>query len=182
MTTDAALDKDVQDQVAQICRDSRAAARVLATATRATKDAALRAMADELENSAAEIVEANGEALRRGEENGLTTGLLDRLRLDEARISGIADAPCELAALPAPVGEVVRGSTLASGLRLRQVRVPMAVVGMVYEARPHVTVDAAGLALKSGNAVVLRGGSAAAGSNRAILSVLQRALEARGLP
>src|SRR5690625_5847278 len=85
MTTDAALDKDVQDQVAQICRDSRAAARVLATATRATKDAALRAMADELENSAAEIVEANGEDLRRGEENGLTTGLLDRLRLDEAR-------------------------------------------------------------------------------------------------
>src|SRR5690625_6398448 len=83
MTTDAALDKDVQDQVAQICRDSRAAARVLATATRATKDAALRAMADELENSAAEIVEANGEDLRRGEENGLTTGLLDRLRLDE---------------------------------------------------------------------------------------------------
>src|SRR5690625_6306986 len=182
MTTDAALDKDVQDQVAQICRDSRAAARVLATATRATKDAALRAMDDELESSAAEIVEAKGEDLRRGEENGLTTGLLDRLRLDEARISGIADALRELAALPDPVGEVVRGSALANGLRLRQVRVSLGVVGMIYEARPNVTVDAAGLALKSGNAVVLRGGSAAADSNRAIISVLQRALEARGLP
>src|SRR5690625_5593298 len=173
MTTDAALDKDVQDQVAQICRDSRAAARVLATATRATKDAALRAMADELENSAAEIVEANGEDLRRGEENGLPTGLLDRLRLDEARISGIADALRELAALPDPVGEVVRGSTLPNGLRLRQVRVPMGVVGMIYEARPNVTVDAAGLALKSGNAVVLRGGSAAADRSEEHTSELQ---------
>src|SRR5690625_3068043 len=182
MTTDAALDKDVQDQVAQICRDSRAAARVLATATRATKDAALRAMADELENSAAEIVEANGEDLRRGEENGLTAGLLDRLRLDEARISGIADALRELAALPDPVGEVVRGSTLPNGLRLRQVRVPMGVVGMIYEARPNVTVDAAGLALKSGNAVVLRGGTAAADSNQEIVEVLGQALRDVGLP
>lgn len=182
MTNDADLDQGIQDQVAKICRDSRSAARVLATATRATKDAALRAMADELEKSAAEIVTANAEDLKRGEENGLTTGLLDRLRLDEARISAIADALRELAALPDPVGEVVRGSTLPNGLRLRQVRVPMGVVGMIYEARPNVTVDAAGLALKSGNAVVLRGGSAAADSNRAIINVLQRALEGRGLP
>src|SRR5699024_4569697 len=92
------------------------------------------------------------------------------------------DALRELAALPDPVGEVVRGSTLPNGLRLRQIRVPMGVVGMIYEARPNVTVDAAGLALKSGNAVVLRGGSAAADSNRAIIRVLQRALEGRGLP
>lgn len=182
MTNDADLDQEIQDRVAQICRDSRAAARVLATATRATKDAALRAMADELENSAAEIITANGEDLRRGEENGLTTGLLDRLRLDEDRIKAIADALRELAALPDPVGEVVRGSTLPNGLRLRQVRVPMGVVGMIYEARPNVTVDAAGLTLKSGNAVILRGGSAAADSNRAIIKVLQRALESRGLP
>ncbi|HLS03417.1 MAG TPA: glutamate-5-semialdehyde dehydrogenase [Actinomycetales bacterium] len=182
MTTDAALDTHVQDQVTQICRDSRVAARVLATATRATKDAALRAMADELSAAAEEIIAANAEDLRRGEENGLTTGLLDRLRLDEARIQSIADALRELAALPDPVGEVVRGSTLPNGLRLRQVRVPMGVVGMIYEARPNVTVDAAGLALKSGNAVILRGGSAAADSNRAIIAVLRRALEGRGLP
>ena len=182
MTTDAAVDVDVQEQVATICRNSRAAARVLATATRATKDAALQAMADALEAATAQIVQANAEDLRRGEENGLTAGLLDRLRLDEGRIKGIADALGELAALPDPVGEVVRGSTLPNGLRLRQVRVPMGVVGMIYEARPNVTVDAAGLALKSGNAVILRGGSAAAESNRAIISVLRGALEAQGLP
>src|SRR5690625_4060750 len=182
MTNDADLDQGIQDQVAKICRDSRSAARLLATATRATKDAALQAMADELEHAAAEIVTANAEDLRRGEENGLTVGLLDRLRLDEERISAIADALRELAALPDPVGEVVRGSTLPNGLRLRQVRVPMGVVGMIYEARPNVTVDAAGLSLKSGNAVVLRGGAAAAESNGAIIEVLQRALESQGLP
>lgn len=182
MTTEAAVDVDVQEQVATICRNSRAAARVLATATRATKDAALQAMADALEAATAQIVAANAEDLRRGEENGLVAGLLDRLRLDEGRIKGIADALRELAALPDPVGEVVRGSTLPNGLRLRQVRVPMGVVGMIYEARPNVTVDAAGLALKSGNAVILRGGSAAEDSNRAIISVLRGALEAQGLP
>lgn len=182
MTTVADLDGEVQSRVEQICRDSRVAARALATATRATKDAALRAMADELEKSADQIISANEKDLRRGEENGLSTGLLDRLRLDKERIAGIADALRELAGLPDPVGEVVRGSTLPNGLRLRQVRVPMGVVGMIYEARPNVTVDAAGLSLKSGNAVVLRGGAAAAESNGAIIEVLQRALESQGLP
>src|SRR5450759_3561410 len=109
-------------------------------------------------------------------------GLLDRLALDPGRIAGIAAALRDLAALPDPVGEVVRGSTLPNGLRLRQLRVPMGVVGMIYEARPNVTVDAAGLALKSGNAVIVRGGSAAARSNEVIVGVLSRALEARGLP
>ncbi|WP_052436597.1 glutamate-5-semialdehyde dehydrogenase [Georgenia sp. SUBG003] len=161
---------------------AKTAARTLATATRATKDAALNAMADALVANAARIVEANGADLARGRENGMKESLLDRLALDESRIAGIAGALRELAALPDPVGEIVRGSTLPNGLRLRQVRVPMGVVGMIYEARPNVTVDAAGLALKSGNAVVLRGGSAAAASNEMIVAVLGEALEAQGLP
>ena len=109
-------------------------------------------------------------------------GLLDRLRSTPERIVAIADALRELAALPDPVGEVVRGQTLPNGLRMRQVRVPMGVVGMIYEARPNVTVDAAGLALKSGNAVILRGGSAAAASNEVIVGVLSQALVASGCP
>jgi glutamate-5-semialdehyde dehydrogenase len=112
----------------------------------------------------------------------MAEGLLDRLMLDEARIRAIAEAVREVAALPDPVGEVVRGSTLANGLQIRQVRVPMGVVGMIYEARPNVTVDAAALGLKSGNAVILRGGSAAAASNRALVAVIRQTLAASGLP
>src|SRR4029079_12021993 len=107
---------------------------------------------------------------------------LDRLTLDERRLGSIAQAVRDIAALPDPVGEVVRGSTLANGLQIRELRVPMGVVAMIYEARPNVTVDAAGLALKSGNAVVLRGGSAAAATNRALVAVLRSALEAQSLP
>src|SRR5699024_8854796 len=106
----------------------------------------------------------------------------DRLALNEERIADIADALREVAALPDPVGEIIRGSRLPNGLRLHQVRVPMGVVGMIYEARPNVTVDAAGLALKSGNAVILRGGSAAASSNEVIVEVLAKSLDSVGLP
>ncbi|WP_066587584.1 glutamate-5-semialdehyde dehydrogenase [Cellulomonas timonensis] len=173
---------DVAEQVLAAARRAKSAARVLATATRATKDAALDALADALVAHTDEILEANAEDLERGRENGTSSGLLDRLALTDARIVAIAEALRELAALPDPVGEVVRGSTLPNGLRLRQVRVPMGVVGMIYEARPNVTVDAAGLALKSGNAVVLRGGSAAARSNEVIVGVLGAALAAQGLP
>ena len=173
---------DVAEQVLAAARRAKSAARVLATATRATKDAALDALADALVAHTDEILEANAEDLERGRENGTSPGLLDRLALTDARIVAIAEALRELAALPDPVGEVVRGSTLPNGLRLRQVRVPMGVVGMIYEARPNVTVDAAGLALKSGNAVVLRGGSAAARSNEVIVGVLGEALAAQGLP
>ncbi len=168
--------------VLAVARRAKVAARSLATATRATKDAALHAMADALVAAAPAIVEANAEDLARGREAGMSPGLLDRLALDPGRIGAIADALRDLAALPDPVGEVVRGSTLPNGLRLRQLRVPMGVVGMIYEARPNVTVDAAGLALKSGNAVVLRGGSAAARSNAAVVAVLAGALEQQGLP
>jgi len=178
----AAVPDDVRDAVFAIARRARAAARELAGATRATKDAALQAMADALVAAAPEIVSANAVDLERGQANGVSAGLLDRLTLTTARVAGIADALREVASLPDPVGEMVRGSTLPNGLRLQQVRVPMGVVGMIYEARPNVTVDAAGLALKSGNAAILRGGSAASGSNSVIVRVLGEALTRVGLP
>lgn len=178
----AAADPDVTAAVHDVARRAKVASRALATANRATKDGALLALADALVEAAAEVVEANAHDVERGRANGMSPGLLDRLALTPERVSAVADALRELAGLPDPVGEVVRGQTLPNGLRLRQLRVPMGVVGMIYEARPNVTVDAAGLALKSGNAVILRGGSAAASSNAAIVAVLRRALEARGLP
>ncbi len=178
----AAPSDDVRDAVLEVARRAKVAARTLATVTRGAKDAALLALADALVGATDEIVAANADDVERGRASGTSPGLLDRLTLTPDRIVAIADALRELAALPDPVGEVVRGSTLPNGLRLRQVRVPMGVVGMIYEARPNVTVDAAGLALKSGNAVILRGGSAAARSNEVIVGVLSRALQARGLP
>ncbi|MBD9700042.1 glutamate-5-semialdehyde dehydrogenase [Flavimobilis sp. GY10621] len=180
--TQAPLADDVTTAVQDIARRAKVASRALATATRAVKDAALHTMADALVAASDEIVVANALDLERGRANGMEPGLLDRLALDPARIGAIADALRELAALPDPVGELIRGWTLPNGLRLRQLRVPMGVVGMIYEARPNVTVDAAGLALKSGNAVILRGGSAAASSNEVIVDVLARALESAGLP
>ena len=173
---------DVREAVFDTARRAKVAARALATATRSPKDAALHALADALVAATGQIVAANGQDVARGQASGTSPGLLDRLALDAGRVAAMADALRALAVLPDPVGEVVRGSTLANGLRLRQVRVPMGVVGMIYEARPNVTVDAAGLALKSGNAVVLRGGSAAAHSNEVIVEVLSRALVAQGLP
>ena len=168
--------------VERLAVDARRAARKLALLSRADKDAALVALADALVARSAEILAANAEDIERGRENGLPDGMLDRLRLDEGRVADIAEALRLVAALPDPVGEVVRGFTLPNGLDLRQVRVPMGVIGIIYEARPNVTVDAAGLCLKSGNAVLLRGGSAAADSNRALVGVLRDALESQGLP
>jgi glutamate-5-semialdehyde dehydrogenase len=175
-------DAEVAQAVQDVARRAQTASRALATATTADKDATLHALADALVAAADEIVASNAEDLARGRERGMSDGLLDRLTLTGDRVGAIADALRELAVLPDPVGEVVRGSTLPNGLRMRQLRVPMGVVGMIYEARPNVTVDAAGLALKSGNAVVLRGGSAAASSNTVIVEVMRRALEVRGLP
>ena len=177
-----ASEADVVAAVHAVARAAKVAARPLATATRATKDRALHAMADALVAHQAEIVRANASDCERESAAGMSPALVDRLRLDAGRIHAIADALRELAALPDPVGEVIRGERLPNGLTVRQVRVPMGVVGMIYEARPNVTVDAAGLALKSGNAVVLRGGSAALESNTAIVAVLQDALDGVGLP
>ncbi len=172
----------VRDAVLQTCRRARTAARTLAPSKRETKDAALRAIADALVAAGDRIEAANRVDLERGESAGLTIGLLDRLRLDADRIGAIAEAVRDVAALPDPVGEVVRGQILPNGLRLNQIRVPMGVVGMIYEARPNVTVDAAALTLKSGNAAVLRGGSAAQETNRVLVDVIRDALTSVGLP
>lgn len=178
----ASIDPEVTAHVAELGDRARVASRRLALLSRADKDAALLAMAGALEAAAPKVVEANAEDLERGRATGLAEGLLDRLRLDEARVRAVAGALRDIAGLPDPVGEVVRGSTLPNGLQIRQVRVPMGVVGMIYEARPNVTVDAAGLGLKSGNAVILRGGSAASSTNRALVAVLRETLEAQGIP
>jgi glutamate-5-semialdehyde dehydrogenase len=179
---DDSIDPGVTAHVADLAGSARRASRRLALMSRAEKDAALRAMADALDSASQEIIAANDLDIAQGRAQGLSEGLLDRLSLDPARVSAVAQGLRDIALLPDPVGEVVRGSTLANGLQIRQVRVPMGVVAMIYEARPNVTVDAAGLALKSGNAVVLRGGSAAGESNRALVAVLRGALVDRGLP
>ncbi|MCG2797307.1 MAG: glutamate-5-semialdehyde dehydrogenase [Cellulomonas sp.] len=173
---------EIEAAVREVAGRAKVASRVLATSTRARKDAALLAMADALVAQQEQILAANAEDVATGRERGMAVGLLDRLTLTEDRLQAIAEALRALASLPDPVGEVVRGSTLPNGLRLRQVRVPMGVVAMIYEARPNVTVDALGLALKSGNAVVLRGGAAAARSNEVIVQVLRTALADQGLP
>ncbi len=178
----AASTSDVDAAVRDVARNAQVASRALATASRGTKDATLHALADALVAATDEIVAANAEDLDRERAAGMSAGLLDRLALSPQRVASIAAALRDVAALPDPVGEVVRGQTLPNGLRVRQIRVPMGVVGMIYEARPNVTVDAVGLALKSGNAVILRGGSAAARSNEVIVRVLRDALVARGLP
>lgn len=182
MVDRTAPDPAVVALVAEVAGRAKTASRRLALRSRADKDAALQAIADALDAAVPTIVQANSDDLAQGRQRGMAEGLLDRLMLDEPRIRAIAEAVREVAALPDPVGEVVRGSTLPNGLQIRQVRVPMGVVGMIYEARPNVTVDAAALGLKSGNAVILRGGSAAAASNRALVAVVRQALAASGLP
>lgn len=160
---------------------TKGASKTLATATTATKNAALEEIALALEGAVPEIVAANELDLARGAANDIGEGLLDRLKLDEERIRGLASAVREIIALPDPVGQVVRGSTLANGITISQTRVPFGVIGAIYEARPNVTVDIAALALKSGNAAVLRGGSAAEDSNRVLVRLMQEAIRRVGL-
>jgi glutamate-5-semialdehyde dehydrogenase len=161
---------------------ARTAALILSSATRATKDAALIAMADSLAKSETAILEANQRDVASAEANGTSAALIDRLRLTPDRIAGMVEGLRELAALPDPVGDVVRGWTNANGVEVRQVRVPFGVVGIIYEARPNVTTDAGGICLKSGNAALLRGSSSAAESNAAIVDALQAGLVDAGLP
>jgi glutamate-5-semialdehyde dehydrogenase len=170
-----------QDDVLAVAERARAASLGLALATRAQKDAALHAMAESLLTHESEILAANAEDVTRAEAAGSPPNIVDRLRLTPERLEGMADGLRDVAGLPDPVGEVVRGSTLANGLELRQVRVPFGVVGMIYEARPNVTADAAGICLKSGNAVLLRGSSSARSSNAAIVEALRSAVESAGL-
>ncbi len=173
---------DEREAVLATARRAREAAVALRRASRAQKDAALLAMTQALRDGSAEILAANAEDVARALEAGTPSGLVDRLTLTEDRLGAIADALAEVAELPDPVGEVVRGWTQPNGLEIRQVRVPMGVVAMVYEARPNVTVDAAGLALKSGNAALLRGSSSAYASNVALVAVMRRALASTDLP
>ncbi|HEY1509060.1 MAG TPA: glutamate-5-semialdehyde dehydrogenase [Solirubrobacteraceae bacterium] len=168
--------------VADTCAAARRASRVLATISSSIKDAALEAIASALLERADEILEANALDLEAGRENGLSSALLDRLALDHSRIEGMVAGVRKIAALPDPVGEVVDGSRLPNGLDVRKVRVPLGVVAVVYEARPNVTIDAAALCLKSGNAIVLRGSSSATHSNAVLAGVAAQAATAAGLP
>ncbi len=173
---------EVEAAVYAIADRSRHAARSMGRANRALKDRGLRAIGAALLERRDQILDANAKDVEAGRANGTSAALLDRLTLNDARIESLAGALENLAGLPDPVGNVVRGQTLPNGLRLRQVNVPMGVVAAIYEARPNVTVDIAGLALKSGNAVILRGGTAAAATNEALIEVLREALESVGLP
>jgi glutamate-5-semialdehyde dehydrogenase len=168
--------------VAEVCARARAASRALARTDTATKNAALRAIARALREREAEILAANELDLQAGREAGIGAALLDRLRLDGERLEGIAAATEQVAALADPVGEVIDGQRLPNGLEVRKVRVPLGVVAVVYEARPNVTIDAAALCLKSGNAIVLRGSSSAAHSNSVLAHVASEAAVAAGLP
>jgi glutamate-5-semialdehyde dehydrogenase len=168
--------------VAQLAHDGRAAQRVLARLSDGQKAEALRAAATALRAAQADILAANAQDIAAGEAKGLTAALLDRLRLDEGRLAGIAEALDQVAALPDPVGEVISASERPNGLRLSRVRVPIGLIGIIYESRPNVTADAAALCLRSGNAVLLRGGTEALHSNRAIRAALAAGLESVGIP
>lgn len=168
--------------VAEICGRARDAAATLARLDTATKDAALEAMADALERRTGEILEANERDMEAGREAGLHSGLLDRLKLTEERLAGIAGDVRSIAALPDPVGETIEGHRLANGLDVRRVRTPLGVVAVVYEARPNVTIDCSALCLKSGNAIVLRGSSTAQNSNAVLAQVAAAAIEEAGVP
>lgn len=172
----------IESAVLAIADRSRTAARKLARANRAWKDRALLAIGTQLMARQDAVLRANALDLARAEDSGTSAALLDRMLLNPERIAKLAAALESLAALDDPVGTVRRGQTLPNGLRLRQVSVPMGVVAAIYEARPNVTVDIAGLALKSGNAVILRGGSAVEQTNIALLNVMRDALDQVGLP
>ena len=168
--------------VTEICRAAKLAARALAQLDSATRDGALTAVADALGARVGEILAANERDMVTGREAGLDAALLDRLRLDKARVAAMAEGVREIVALPDPVGEVIDGHRLPNGLDVRRVRVPLGVVAVVYEARPNVTIDAAALALKSGNAIVLRGSSSAAHSNAVLAAIASEAVAGAGLP
>ena len=182
MSVHAATDTGLRQQVHDAARRARVASRVLATLTTQAKNRALHAAADAVLAAADVVLAANAEDIETARAAGTAEAMIDRLALNPQRLDGIAAGLRQVAGLPDPVGEVLRGSTLPNGLQLRQQRVPLGVVGMVYESRPNVTVDAFGLALKSGNAALLRGSSSAVRSNEALVTALRAALAAEGLP
>jgi glutamate-5-semialdehyde dehydrogenase len=178
MTDQSASEQDVR----AVAERARAAATDVAPLSRAHKDAALHAMADALEAATDDVLAGNKRDLALGRDSGMNEGLLDRLALDADRVAAMAQGLRDVAELPDPVGEVLRGYTQPNGLEIRQVRVPFGVIAMIYEARPNVTVDAAGLALKSGNVALLRGSGSAYESNTVLVDVLAAAAEKAGLP
>lgn len=161
--------------------NAKAASRFLMTAG-AKKDIALKAIADALRFNIDKIIKANDIDIENGKNAGLTDSLLDRLRLSEERINGMADGVEQVAALPDPVGRIIDGKTLKNGLQIEKVTVPMGVIGIIYEARPNVTSDAAALCLKAGSAVILRGGKEAINSNKAVAEIMRNAIESVGFP
>ncbi len=172
----------IAQSVSDLCRTARTAARTLAATDSATREGALHAIADALIARTDEIIAANARDMDAGREAGLSDALLDRLLLTPERVAGIADGARQVAVLPDPVGELIDGRRLANGLELKKVRVPLGVVAIVYEARPNVTIDAAVLCLKSGNACVLRGSSSAAHSNAVLAGIAAQAAQESGLP
>ena len=181
-TSDKATGDELRERVREAARRARQASADLAQATRAAKDALLQDMAAELVERAPEVLEANERDVAAARESGMSEALIDRLSLSTGRVEAMADGLRTVSGLPDPVGEVLRGQVLPNGVQLRQVRVPLGVVGIVYEGRPNVTVDAAGLTLKSGNAVLLRGSSSAENSNTALVRILRDVVERHGLP
>lgn len=173
---------DISEYVSQKASEAKKAARVLATLSSEVKNSALRTMADYLENQQAMLMEENGKDLKAAEQHGLSRAAIDRLNLNPKRIQEMATGLREVAHLPDPVGEVVRMWRRPNGMQVGKMRVPIGVIGIIYESRPNVTADAASLCLKSGNAVVLRGGSEAIHSNQAIARLLSSAAEKAGVP
>lgn len=173
---------DIKAQVLEMGRNARAASRQLATLDSATKNRILEAMADGLLAASDTILEANALDIAAAEKEGLTSAMTDRLRLDETRLAAVADGIRQVAALPDPVGQIMDDWTRPNGMHIQQVRVPIGVIGIIFESRPNVTSDAAVLCFKTGNATILRGGKEAIHSNRAIAEALQSAGEPAGLP
>ncbi|MGD9407258.1 MAG: aldehyde dehydrogenase family protein, partial [Gammaproteobacteria bacterium] len=174
--------QDIASLMDRIGRSARASAAVLARTESATKDAALGRAAELLESRCAEILKANGRDMEAARARGLSASMLDRLRLDEARVRAMAAGIRDIVALPDPVGQVMAEWDRPNGLVIQRVRVPLGVIGIVYESRPNVTADAGALCLKSGNAAILRGGSESFYSSHAIHACLETALEESGLP
>ncbi len=175
-------DSEIQSTVLEMGRRARAAAHALVKLTSAQKNAILEAMADEIVAREPEILEANAKDLAKAEENGLSKAMIDRLKLDSKRLAAIAQAVRDVAALPDPVGEELANWTQPNGLHIRKLRVPIGVIGIIFESRPNVTTDAASLCFKTGNATLLRGGSEAVHSNVALAEALQAGGQRAGLP
>lgn len=173
---------DINNYVIGIASLAKDAARKMSTASTITKNAALNSMADALIENMDDILKANMKDMENGRKKGLSKSLLDRLMLDEKRVEGMAKGLRDVAALDDPIGEVIRMWKRPNNLTIGQVRVPLGVIGIIYEARPNVTVDAAALCVKSGNAVILKGGSEAINSNIAIANIISKAAENAGLP